>query len=48
VRAILLGVLERPLAIPLGNEVERVRVGVLDAHAPERVVRLVQAECERF
>ncbi len=32
-RAILLGVLEHTLAKPLGNEVERLRVGVLDAHA---------------
>jgi hypothetical protein len=32
-RAILLGVLEHTFAIPLGNEVERVRVGALDAHA---------------
>ena len=32
-RAVLLGVLEHTFAIPLGNEVERVRVGVLDPHA---------------
>lgn len=32
-RAVLLGVLEHTLAVPPGNEVERVRVGILDAHA---------------
>ena len=32
-RAVLLGVLEHTFAVPLGNEVERVRVGALDACA---------------
>src|SRR5919197_1504383 len=32
-RTVLLGVLEHTFAIPLGNEAERVRVGVLDTHA---------------